>query len=81
MAGGDGNPGDHGADHAPGCGRRRFTDTVELRITGTADAPALQATGVDVEVDRSAPRAFRSTSRQFFPEKVALPIVAGAPQC
>jgi hypothetical protein len=55
-------------------------DTVELRITGTAEAPAMESTGVRVEASgplEGVPFDFD----EFFPERVAIPIVAGAAQC
>ena len=80
MAGGNGTLVITGEITIPGVGGAGFTDTVELSITGTADAPAMQSTGVKVEAS-GALEDVPIDLAQFFPEKVALPIVTGAPQC
>jgi len=80
MAGGDGTLVITGEITIPGVGGAGFTDTVELSITGTADAPAMQSTGVKVEAS-GALQGVPIDFAQFFPEKVALPIVTGASQC
>jgi hypothetical protein len=80
MAGGNGTLVITGEITIPGVGGAGFTDTVELSITGTADAPAMQSTGVKVEAS-GALEGVPIDLAQFFPEKVALPIVTGAPQC
>lgn len=80
MDGGDGTLVIEGTVAIQGSGSAGFTDTVELRITGTAEAPAMESTGVKVKASgilEGVPIDFA----QFFPEKVALPIVAGAAQC
>ena len=64
----------------PGVGGAGFTDTVELSITGTADAPAMQSTGVQVEAS-GALQGVPIDLAPFWPEKLALPIVTGASQC
>jgi hypothetical protein len=80
MAGGNGTLVITGEIKIPGAGGAGFTDTVKLSITGTADAPAMEATGVKVEAS-GAVEGFGFDIAQFFPEKVAIPIVTGAPQC
>ena len=80
MSGGTGILVISGQVQLPGAGGAGFTDTVKLRITGTADAPAMEAAGVHVEAT-GALQGVPIDLAQFFPEKVALPIVAGGPQC
>jgi hypothetical protein len=80
MSGGNGTLVITGEITIPGVGGAGFTDTVELSITGTADAPAMRSTGVKVEAS-GALEGVPIDLAQFFPEKVALPIVTGAPQC
>jgi hypothetical protein len=80
MAGGSGTLVITGEITIPGAGGAGFTDTVKLSITGTADTPALEATGVKVEAS-GAIEGFPFDIAEFFPEKVAIPIVAGAEQC
>ena len=80
MAGGNGTLVITGEITIPGAGGAGFTDTVELRITGTADAPAMESTGVKVDAS-GAIEGFPFDVAEFFPEKVAIPIVAGAEQC
>jgi hypothetical protein len=80
MSGGRGTLVITGEITIPGVGGAGFTDTVELSITGTADAPAMQSTGVKVEAS-GALQGVPIDLAQFWPEKVALPIVAGAAKC
>ena len=80
MAGGNGTLVITGEITIPGVGGAGFTDTVELSITGTADAPAMQSTGVKVEAS-GALQGVPIDLAQFWPEKLALPIVTGASQC
>jgi len=80
MSGGDGTLVITGEITIPGVGGAGFTDTVELSITGTADAPAMQSTGVKVEAS-GALQGVPIDLAQLWPEKVALPIVTGASQC
>ena len=80
MAGGNGTLVITGEITIPGVGGAGFTDTVKLSITGTADAPAMEAAGVKVEAT-GALEGVPIDLAQFFPDKVALPIVAGAAQC
>ena len=80
MSGGDGTLVITGEITIPGVGGAGFTDTVELSITGTADAPAMQSTGVKVEAS-GALQGVPIDLAQFWPEEVALPIVTGASQC
>jgi hypothetical protein len=80
MAGGDGTLVIHGEITIPGAGAAGFTDTIELEIRGTPDAPTMVSTGVEVEfsgVVEGIPIEFGD----FFPEDVEVPIVAGAPAC
>jgi hypothetical protein len=80
MSGGDGTLVITGEITISGVGGAGFTDTVELSITGTADAPAMQSTGVKVEAS-GALQGVPIDLAQFWPEKLALPIVTGASQC
>ena len=49
MSGGTGTLVISGEVTLPGAGGAGFTDTVTLRITGTADAPTMEANGVKVK--------------------------------
>jgi hypothetical protein len=80
MSGGTGTLVIIGEVTLPGAGGAGFTDTVKLRITGTADAPAMEANGIKVEAT-GALQGVPIDLAHFFPEKVALPIVEGAPKC
>jgi hypothetical protein len=80
MSGGTGTLVITGEVTLPGAGGAGFTDTVKLRITGTADAPAMEANGIKVEAT-GALQGVPIDLAHFFPEKVAIPIVAGAPKC
>ena len=80
MSGGTGTLEISGQVTLPGAGGAGFTDTVELRITGTADAPSMSASGVHVEAT-GALQGVPLDLAHFFPEKVAIPIVEGAPKC
>jgi len=80
MSGGTGTLEISGQVTLPGAGGAGFTDTVKLRITGTADAPTMSATGVHVQAT-GALQGVPIDLAHFFPEKVAIPIVEGAPKC
>ena len=80
MSGGSGTLEISGQVSIPGAGGAGFTDTVQLRITGTADAPSMEAAGVHVEAT-GALEGVPIDLAHFFPEKTAIPIVAGAPSC
>ncbi len=81
MAGGEGTLVIEGEITLPaGAGSGTFTDTVELGIGGTDDAPTLRSTGVEVDASGIV-EGFGFDVGQFFPEKVEIPIVEGAPQC
>jgi hypothetical protein len=80
MSGGTGTLEISGRVTLPGAGGAGFTDTVKLRITGTADAPTMSATGVHVRAT-GALQGVPIDLAHFFPEKVAIPIVEGAPKC
>ncbi|HET8526193.1 MAG TPA: hypothetical protein VFM81_06090 [Actinomycetota bacterium] len=80
MSGGTGTLVISGEVTLPGAGGAGFTDTVDLRITGTADAPTMEASGVKVEAT-GALQGVPIDLARFFPEKVAIPIVEGAPNC
>jgi len=80
MAGGNGTLKISGEVTLPGAGGAGFTDTVQLRITGTADAPTMEAAGVHVEAT-GALQGVPIDLAHFFPEKVAIPIVGGSPKC
>jgi hypothetical protein len=80
MSGGTGTLVISGEVTLPGAGGAGFTDTVTAahhRHGGRADDGGERRQG---QGDRRAPgRSDRP--RHFFPEKVAIPIVAGAPNC
>ena len=57
-----------------------FTDTVDLVIAGTADAPAFKATSIDVKVDSAVP-GLDQIAKSFFRKNSEVPILAGAEQC
>ena len=80
MEGGDGTLVIEGDITIPGAGTASFVDTVELRIGGSADAPAMESTGVKVKASGLL-EAFPLDLAQFFPEKVAIPIAPGAARC
>ena len=80
MSGGTGTLEISGRVTLPGAGGAGFTDTVKLRITGTADAPTMSATGVHVQAT-GVLQGLPIDLAHFFPEKVAIPIVEGAPKC
>ena len=80
MSGGTGTLVITGEVTLPGAGGAGFTDTVKLRITGTADAPSMSAAGIHVQAT-GALQGVPIDLSSFFPEKVAIPIVQGAPKC
>jgi hypothetical protein len=81
MGGGNGTLVIEGEITLPaGAGSGTFTDTVELAIGGTDAAPTLRSSGVEVDAS-GVVEAFGFDVVQFFPEKVEIPIVEGAPQC
>ena len=80
MSGGTGTLVITGEVTLPGAGGAGFTDTVKLRITGTAEAPAMEASGIKVEAT-GALQGMPIDLARFFPEKVAIPIIEGAPKC
>ena len=80
MDGGDGTLVIEGDITIPGGGTASFVDTVELRLVGSADAPAMQAAGVKVKASGLL-EGLPFDLAKFFPEKVAIPIVPGADQC
>jgi hypothetical protein len=57
-----------------------FTDTVDLVIAGTADAPAFKATSIDVKVDSAVP-GLDQIAKSFFRKNSEVPILASAEQC
>jgi hypothetical protein len=57
-----------------------FTDTVDLVIAGTADAPAFKATSIDVKIDSAVP-GLDQIAKSFFKKNTEVPILAGAKQC
>jgi len=57
-----------------------FTDTVDLVIAGTADAPAFKATSIDVKIDSAVP-GLDQIAKSFFRKNSEVPILAGAEQC
>ena len=80
MPGGTGTLVISGEVTLPGAGGAGFTDTVTLRITGTAEAPTMEGSGVQVKAT-GALQGVPIDLAHFFPEKVAIPIVEGAPNC
>jgi hypothetical protein len=80
MDGGDGTLVFGGDFSFPGGGTISFQDTVELAVAGTADAPALIATSVTVDVDGAVegiPLSFFET----FSENQEFPVVPGSDRC
>lgn len=80
MEGGDGTLVFGGEFSFEGGGTISFTDTVELAVAGTADAPALVATSVAVDVQGAVegiPLSFFET----FPENQEFPVVPGSDRC
>jgi hypothetical protein len=61
-------------------GNISFTDTVDLVIAGTADAPAFKATSIDVKIDSAVP-GLDQIAKSFFRKNSEVPILAGAEQC
>jgi hypothetical protein len=61
-------------------GNISFTDTVDLVIAGTADAPAFKATSIDVKIDSAVP-GLDQIAKSFFRKNAEVPILAGAAQC
>jgi len=61
-------------------GHVSFTDTVDLVIVGTADAPAFKATSIDVKIDSAVP-GLDQIARSFFQKDAEVPILPGAEQC
>jgi hypothetical protein len=80
MSGGTGTLVISGEVTLPEAGGAGFTDTVKLRITGTVDAPTMEASGVKVKAT-GALQGLPIDLAHFFPEMVAIPIVEGAPNC
>ncbi len=61
-------------------GNVSFTDTIDLVIAGTADAPAFKATSIDVKIDSTVP-GLDQIAKSFFQKNAEVPILAGAEQC
>ena len=61
-------------------GNISFTDTIDLVIAGTADAPAFKATSIDVKIDSAVP-GLDQIAKSFFRKNSEVPILAGAEQC
>jgi hypothetical protein len=61
-------------------GNISFTDTIDLLIAGTADAPAFRATSIDVKIDSAVP-GLDQIAKSFFKKNTEVPILAGAKQC
>lgn len=80
MEGGDGTLVIEGDITIPGGGSASFVDTVELHVVGSADAPAMEPTGVKVEASGLLEGSPFDLA-QSFPEKVAIPIAPGAARC
>ena len=64
----------------PTFGTISFTDTIDLVIAGTADAPTFKATAIDVEVDSAVP-GLDQIAKSFFRKNTEVPILTGAAQC
>ncbi|HET7237129.1 MAG TPA: hypothetical protein VFK59_11940 [Actinomycetota bacterium] len=80
MEGGDGTLVISDEFDVPGLGTVAFTDTIELVIAGTPEAPTFLATSVDVDVQAPIP-GIEQIAQAFFTENVEVPILAGARQC
>lgn len=80
MAGGDGTLVFGDEFSFAGSGTISWQDTVELELTGTADAPALVATNVDVSFSGSV-EGFPVSFFETFPENQEFPIVPGSDRC
>ena len=63
----------------PQLGTFTYEDTVDLEVTGTADAPTLLVTDSDVKIHGSIP--FPVDLLNTFEKDVALPVVPGAERC
>lgn len=61
-------------------GHISFTDTVDLVIAGTTDAPAFKATSIDVKIDSAVP-GLDQIAKSFFQKNAEVPILPGAEQC
>ena len=61
-------------------GNISFTDTIDLVIAGTADAPVFRATSIDVKIDSAVP-GLDQIAKSFFEKNTEVPILAGAKQC
>lgn len=57
-----------------------FTDTIDIKVVGTPDAPALRATDIKVDVQSNVP-GIEDIVRQFFDERQDVPVRPGAKQC
>jgi hypothetical protein len=80
MAGGDGTL-VVSDDIAVGGISASFTDTVDIVVAGTADAPTLMATKIDVHVDSDIPGLTDDLFSSLFTKNEQVPIQAGASQC
>jgi hypothetical protein len=58
-----------------------FTDTVDLVVAGTPDAPTLKATKIAVEVDSNIPGLTDDLFAGLFRENAEVPVQTGATQC
>jgi hypothetical protein len=80
MDGGDGTLVISG-DIALGGVSASFTDTVDLVVAGTPDAPTLKATKISVEVDSNIPGLTDDLFAGLFRENEEVPVQTGATQC
>lgn len=80
MEGGDGTLVIGESFEVPGLGTVAFTDTIELVVAGTPEAPTLQATSITVDVEGNIP-GLEEIAEAFFTENAEVPVVAGAEQC
>jgi hypothetical protein len=80
MAGGDGTL-VVSDDIAMGGISASFTDRVDIVVAGTADAPTLMATKIDVHVDSDIPGLTDDLFSSLFTKNEQVPIQAGASQC
>lgn len=80
MSGGTGTLVIEGTVTIPGAGEATFTDTIDLEIRGTADAPTMASSGVKVNVS-GVLEGIPINFGDFFPENAEFPIEAGAAQC
>jgi hypothetical protein len=80
MDGGDGTLVISDEFEVPSFGTIGFTDTIDLVVAGTPEAPTLLATSISVDVQGALP-GLEQIAEGFFAENTEVPIRAGAEQC